>query len=182
MPHILCTFAPMKPERKQSLVVLICSNAFTYSTVMKHFFFLSLGLASWLIARAESCLMLELRDGTTHSYVLSQQPTITFGDGTLVMHAAEAEASFALAEVEKFHFAEQENGIPAIRDDERRFTFVNGVIRIDGVHEAVVLTNLAGQVLSADTSGQAFSFDLNTQPVGTYLLRIGQQAVKLYHQ
>lgn len=144
--------------------------------------FLLAGLAGWLSAHAESKLVILMRDGGTHSYMLSQQPTMTFGTGTMTMKSADAEATFELAEVENFHFEDTENSIHSVKDDERLFSYVNGIITVEGQQGQVLLTDLAGRQLHASDKGQSFTFNLKGQPQGTYLLRIGQQIIKLYHK
>lgn len=143
---------------------------------------LFVGLMGWLSARAESCLVLLMRDGQTHSYVLSQQPRMTFGEGTLTMTAAEAEATFLLADVENFHFVDQEAAIRQVKAEGHCFGYVNGMLTVQGHEGAVMLTDLKGVLLASTPAGQPFAYDLKSQPKGTYVLRIGKQSIKLYNK
>lgn len=148
----------------------------------KAFLLLSCCLTGLLAARAESCLVLQLRDGQSFSYVLNDKPVMTFAEGTLTMKSADAEATFGLADIENFHFADKENSIRKVDDVNHQFSYLDGVISVEGIQEQVVLTNAAGQLLHSTRSGQPFTFDLKGQPQGTYLMRIGHQSVKLYHK
>lgn len=148
----------------------------------KFFYLLTIGLCGWFSANAESQLVLQMRNGQMHTYVLSQQPAMSFGEGTLIMNSSDAEATFPLADIEKFYFTDHDSGISAVNDEGRRFAYIEGVIMVDGQVGSVELTTLAGHRLHATQSGEAFYFDLKDQPQGTYLLRIGQQCIKLYHK
>lgn len=148
----------------------------------KVFLLLSLCLTFFLPAQAETCLVIQMRDGQTHSYVLSQQPSITFGEGTMILKSSEAESAFLLAEIENYHFAQEETELRATSSNERRFSCIGGIIMVEGSQEPVLLSDLNGHVLHTCQRGETFTFDLHRQPQGTYLLRIGSQSIKLYHQ
>lgn len=146
------------------------------------FLFLIFCLSGLLRLRAESCLVLQLRDGTLLSYVLSEKPVITFEEDKLMLKSDFAGAVFELVNIENFHFADTENGIREVLANERRFTFVDGVVSVVGATDPVMLTNLAGHTLHTTRSGQTFTYDLKNQPKGTYLMRIGHESIKLYNK
>ncbi len=143
---------------------------------------LSLCLTFLLSAQAETCLVLQMRDGQTHSYALSQQPALTFSEGAMTLKTSEAEASFLLAEIENYHFDQEETELRATSSNERRFSYIGGNIEVEGSQDPVVLSDLNGRILHTSARGESFKFDLQRQPQGTYLLRIGSQSIKLYHK
>ena len=143
---------------------------------------LSFTLACIAAMRAESCLMLQMRSGQLYSYVLNQQPVMTFGEGTVTMKSAGAEATFELTDIDNFHFTDTESGIRAVSNVETRFTYLNGIVTVEGSEGHAVMTDLAGRLLNGKINGHTCSFDLNHQPQGTYLLWMGQQSIKLYHK
>lgn len=136
-----------------------------------------LSLACLFVARAESSLVLELRDGTTHSYVLSEQPRVSFADGSLVMTATGAETRYAISEVENFHFADV-SALPVVSAEAWRVRCVGGVLTVEGYIGEVVVTDVSGRIVY---QGKAGSIDLGQQPRGTYLVRVGRQMVKLFN-
>ncbi len=146
------------------------------------FLLLTLALACIAALRAESCLVLQMRSGQLYSYVLNQQPVITFGDGTVTMKSAGAEATFELTDIENFHFTDTESAIRAVSSVETRFTYLNGIVTVEGSEGLVVMTDVAGRLLSGNINGQTCTFDLSHQPQGTYLLRMGQQSIRLYNK
>lgn len=146
------------------------------------FLFLLFTLSGLLKLRAESCLVLQLRDGHTLSYVLSEKPIITFEEDKLMLKSDYAGAVFELANIENFHFDDTENGIRALSANERRFSYVEGVITVEGTQDSVILTDLAGHPLHTTRQGQTFTYDLSNQPKGTYLIRIGHESIKLYNK
>lgn len=146
------------------------------------FLFLIFCLSGLLRLRAESCLVLQLRDGTLLSYVLSEKPVITFEEDKLMLKSDFAGAVFELVNIENFHFADTENGIREVQANERRFTFVDGLVSVQGHQDQVLLTDLSGHLLHSTSRGQTFTYDLKNQPRGTYLMRIGHESIKLYNK
>lgn len=143
---------------------------------------LSFCLTCLLSAQAETCLMLQMRDGQTHSYVLSQQPVLTFSEGAMTLKTSEAEASFLLTEIENYHFAQEETELRTMSTNERRFSYIGGIVKVEGGQDPVLLSDLNGRILHTAQRGETFSFDLHRQQQGTYLLRIGSLSIKLYHK
>lgn len=140
--------------------------------------------ASCLSAWAESCLVLQMRDGNQHLFVLSQQPRLSFAEGSLIMTSAEAEAAFALSDIENFHFADQDMAIGRVEANDSRFSFVQGQLTIEGFAGLVTICDANGRtVCSMQAGGQTpFGFNLGDCPKGAYMVRFGQHVVKLYNK
>lgn len=143
---------------------------------------LGLGFMSLMGVRAESCLQLSMKDGSTHDYVLTQQPRIAFASDSLHITSPDAEATFALADIQDFHFADVDmQGIAPVHDRQQRLAFVQGVVTIEGYEGQVSLTDLSGRTLmtAVATRGQSLSLDLTRYPQGAYIIRLGRQSLKL---
>lgn len=141
-------------------------------------------MTSLLSVQAANCLVLQLRDGTTYTYVLEQQPRITFADNTLLVKSEQAETTASLPDVQDFHFADIDLGISPVLTEEVRFAFTGKQASIQGYKGLVILTDLQGrqlQAVHADKEHVA-SFDMAQFPQGTYLLCYGKQCIKLYNK
>lgn len=145
---------------------------------MKHFILITFLLAFFGLVKAESCLVIDLKAGTSQSYVLKQQPRITFGEGTLHVNAPEAEADFALADIANFHFADVEIEGIALQT-QSRFSFIDGQVSLQGFAGRVLLTDLNGRLLLQHDEADSHLIDLTRYPKGIYILRIGSQSIKL---
>lgn len=131
---------------------------------------------------AQNCLVLLLRDGSQYSYLLAEKPLVTFADGDVKVHAAILQTSVPLAEVQNFHFADAESGIPALSDNECRIAYTDGVVTVEGCKGNVSLFDLNGRLLQTIQAkeGQPVSFDLTQQSAQVFVLRAGRQSVKLH--
>ena len=134
--------------------------------------------------RAQHALVVQMRSGETHSFVLSEQPRLTFESDVMCVASRGAETRLAMAEIENFHFADQSAAIPAVASDETRFTFIGGQVAVEGCRGPIVMTDAAGRQIHAvsATSDGSCRFDLSVQPAGTYLLRMGRQSVKIFNR
>lgn len=133
---------------------------------------------------AESCLVVLMRDGSQHAYVLSQQPRLSFADGQLALASADAEASFPLSDIENFHFADVETSVPAINPDECRLAYIGGRLTITGLTGRLTIHDLTGRLVYEVTSTTAapVGYELGQCPKGAYIVRYGRQVITLYNR
>lgn len=131
------------------------------------------------LAMAQSCLVVQLKDGSAHYYVLAEQPKITFQGTTLDIAAAEAQTQIDLVEVQDFHFTDQPDGIANIKGGDTRFSYLNNVVRVSGVDGISIYDTAGNLITSAKGSGSETVIDLNSQPAGTYIVRMGSRSVKV---
>lgn len=142
---------------------------------------LMLCLSSFLPLRAESCLIVQLRNGNTESFLLSQKPEITFNEGEMQIRSTQAEAAFSITEILDFHFADETAGIPEIEANEQRITIAHGIVNIDGVNGQVSLCDISGKMLLTYPAQGNAHLDLNQFPKGVYLLSVGHKTIKLFN-
>lgn len=132
-------------------------------------------------AQAQTCLVLQLRDGSKQSFVLEEKPEVTFGNQKVRVSTAKVETAVAMTEVQDFHFAEAESGIPAMMADESRMSYAAGVVTLCGYEGTVTLTDVDGRRLRSvqAKAGQSVTLDLSQEAGRVFLLQMGRRSVKL---
>lgn len=150
---------------------------------MRKSLFLSIFLLlfCFLPAWAQTCLVVELRDGNVYSYQLDQKPTVTFHDSQIHIESAAVETDVPMADVLNFHFADAESDMRSVAANEMRITYVGGRVTVTGFEGRVALYDLNGRCLQSAESkaGGSVGFDLGSESGSVFLLRAGRQCVKL---
>lgn len=156
---------------------------------MKHIFILILfGLLTAPAAKAQSELVVQLADGSTTVYALSQQPVVAFEGDNLVITAGDANATFARAEVEQFFFRPVGTGIGKVSSGglERRVRFAApDLIVVSGIAEgdALRVVSVEGRTAAAtiDRTAGIANISLAGLPTGVYILKINQtDTIKIF--
>lgn len=156
---------------------------------MKHIFILILlGLLTAPAAKAQSELVVQLADGSTTVYALSQQPVVAFEGDNLVITAGDANATFARAEVEQFFFRPVGTGISKVSSGglERRVRFAApNLIAVSGIAEddALRVVTVEGRTAAAtiDRAADIANISLAGLPTGVYILKINQtDTIKIF--
>ena len=156
---------------------------------MKHIFILILlGLLTAPAAKAQSELVVQLADGSTTVYALSQQPVVAFEGDNLVITAGNANATFARAEVTQFFFRPVGTGIGKVSsgDLERRVRFAApDLIVVSGIAEddALRVVTVEGRTAAAtiDRTAGIANISLAGLSTGVYILKINQtDTIKIF--
>ncbi|MCI6823559.1 MAG: T9SS type A sorting domain-containing protein [Bacteroidales bacterium] len=156
---------------------------------MKHILILILlGLLTAPAAKAQSELVVQLADGSTTVYALSQQPVVAFEGDNLVITAGNANATFARAEVTQFFFRPVGTGIGKVSsgDLERRVRFAApDLIVVSGIAEddALRVVTVEGRTAAAtiDRTAGIANISLAGLPTGVYILKINQtDTIKIF--
>ena len=128
-------------------------------------------LACQTLAFADgSALLITFTDGTTASYVLSEKPRVTFGQGTLLITSAGASAEYERATISRFTFVDAaELGIGSLTEGSVAFEYV----RLAGAPIEVFTTG--GTLIVRGTD----SVSLSGLPSGIYVVRSGRHTVKI---
>lgn len=131
-------------------------------------------------AHATICLVVKTTEGTTTSFVLADQPKLTFPDGKLIVTATEATTEFALADVDRFYFEDIDESVKPAKK-ETRITYLDGVAVVEGVKGSVQVVDAQGRLVATAKAGhdRTARIDLNDAEAGTYILQAGDQTVKL---
>lgn len=142
---------------------------------MKKLLFCLMTLACQTLAFADgSALLITFTDGTTASYVLSEKPRVTFGQGTLLITSAGASAEYERATISRFTFVDAaELGIGPLTEGSMVFEYDGTTVRMAGAPIEVFTT---GGTLIVRGTG---SVSLSSQPSGIYVVRSGRHTVKV---
>ena len=155
---------------------------------MKHIFILILlGLLTAPAAKAQSELVVQLADGSTTVYALSQQPVVAFEGDNLVITAGDGNATFARAEVTQFYFQAAGTGIgkATSKGQERLVRFAApDLIALSGISEddALRVVTVDGRMAAAniDRAAGTANISLAGLPTGIYIVQINQtNAIKI---
>ncbi|MBR4839286.1 MAG: T9SS type A sorting domain-containing protein [Paludibacteraceae bacterium] len=148
-------------------------------------FFSAVALFSCMLSvdAAVSYMTVEQKSGEKFSFLLKDNPIVTYKDGDLVVNG-DPVTSYAISGVLNYHFTESnESGVKNLNANVLRIVSLDD--NAIGVENAaagakVSLTNLSGAVLSTtttDPSGAAIVTLPNTK--GVYVLSVGKQSFKV---
>lgn len=134
-------------------------------------------------AMAQSQMRLDLTDGTSFVYVLSENPKITFSNNEMVVTVSEKNTTFAIENVQKFYFEAVGTSIEqtaATADVVVRYVDGRNVEVATSKAENLWLYNAQGKLVKQEKLGAgATSIALSTLPAGAYILKVGEKVVKL---
>lgn len=140
---------------------------------------LLLGLATQV--KADTGLVLVLKNGSTETFILEKKPAITFEGTTININSEEAETTASLAEVENFHFEEvTTNDIKTMGNGNALFEYKDGIAVIEGYKGMIGVYNTVGTLVITEKNENASArLDLNTLTPGVYLVKMGNRTVKV---
>ena len=122
---------------------------------------------------ASNALRVELTDGTTSTFVLSEKPKVTFSGSQMNIATADASASFERADVKAMNFTDA-SGIADVKGDS------DFLYKYDG--ETFEAPGLEISVYSIDgklSAGGLDSVSLSDLPSGVYAVKAGDRTIKI---
>lgn len=135
-------------------------------------------------ANAEKQYMtVEQLDGSKYSFMLDENPVITYKDGNLVVND-NAATSYQIESIKNYHFTEDDqsgvenqaaNVLSIVSLDESRLQVKNAK-----ASEKVVLVNVSGMVVfSASTDSEGTAIVTLPAQKGVYVLTVGAKSLKV---
>ncbi|MBR0501779.1 MAG: hypothetical protein IJJ77_00885 [Paludibacteraceae bacterium] len=152
--------------------------------MIKRILILGLFACSFLFANAAAQYMtIEQKDGKKYSFLLHDNPVITYSGGNLVVNGS-ATTSYAISGVKNFHFTEgNETGVKNQLADVLRIVNLDGnTLQIQNAQasEKVILFNVMGHVVFSATTDVDGSVIVNLPgQKGTYVLTVGLRSIKI---
>lgn len=133
-------------------------------------------------ANAESTVLnLEMKDGTTHSFLLSDMPTITMADDKLTVTTKSATVSYALYDVKQYKFGVPTGISPVTKDKQYSLSgeelIFNDVKSVNGI----AAFSVGGERVNVDAvvqNGKAV-ISLSALPSGIYIIKVNGIIVKI---
>lgn len=124
---------------------------------------------------AGKVLRVELRDGTSETYTLSEKPRVTFAGADAVITTAEASTSYERAEIKNFTFVSDTGteGVDDIMTPTVNYTYLDGVFTAPGCNIAVYA--LSGTLVCSATD----SADMRNLNPGIYIVKAGNRTIKI---
>ncbi|HAE25343.1 MAG TPA: hypothetical protein DCG33_08380 [Prevotellaceae bacterium] len=141
------------------------------SLMKKLLFCLTLLLSSMVHAEGRNWFSIHLQSGACASYAFSEEPSLTYESGMLVLTTNNVRVEYATADITKMTF--DESDITGIKT-------VQATVESDG---NLCIYNLAGVMVrkvASDTNGATVNFD--NLPSGTYIVKSKNVSYKIIKQ
>ncbi|MBE6327393.1 MAG: T9SS type A sorting domain-containing protein [Bacteroidales bacterium] len=152
---------------------------------MRKLIFTVLGLACGMLyaSAAVQYMTIEKKNGAKYSFLLKENPVITYQDGNIVINGNE-KTSYSIEEVKNYHFTENnQSAVDNTNAQILRIVSVSeDVIRVENAltDASIKLVNINGAIVGqtkADNEGSA-NVSLPSQK-GVYILLVGNKSFKL---
>lgn len=124
---------------------------------------------------APTALSVNLKDGTKATYALSDKPKVTFSGSDMLITAASASTTYALADVATFTFSEIAAVDDVISDSDVVYRYDGETFECEG-HDIRVFNLSGAQLLEGRDS-----VSLESLAKGVYVVLAGKQAIKVVH-
>lgn len=126
-------------------------------------------------------LNLTMKDGTIHSFLLSEQPTVTMADDYLVITLSDnSTASYDLYQVSKYTFGSP-TGISKVLSSEDISLSGDNIIFQGVTNGKVTVSSLSGARVDAGVSESAGNtvVSLSSLPSGVYVVKVNNAVIKI---
>lgn len=139
--------------------------------------------AAFISAKADSqALNLQMKDGTVHSFLLSEMPVITMENNQLIVTSSNTTAVYDLYSVSMYAYGEPSSGINQTTI-ESKFTRLGDNIIFNGIDNAekVRIYSVNGTIINAnkEASGNNVIVSLSEIPAGIYIVKANNITVKI---
>lgn len=129
-------------------------------------------LACCCCSFAQKQLVVELKEGGMVTYVLSDEPVVTFLDSKVCVKSQKAEAGYERASVARFYFQDASTEVEIIKGN-LRIEYLTDQVVIYGTTEAKVYDTAGRQLAPEITkSDDAITISLESLPEGMYIISI----------
>ena len=149
---------------------------------MKLFKQLSTMLLLFLVvtASAQSALVIELRDGSNATFLLAENPRVTFSGEQLSIVSSSATMEFNRSDVKNWHFADTPSSVENIAA-EAKVKLEGGALLISGITDdtAIALYSVDGvAVKHSAVIGGTCTIPLDDIPAGIYIVKFNNMIFK----
>lgn len=127
-----------------------------------------------------SVLLVVLKNGNIHSFLLSEKPEITFAGSDFVISTATTTLRYDRTEIEDFHFADSSVGIEDVKENEMRIIRQNNNIQILGLqsdYKPIRVYNINGILCdrNIELTGDFVNINLSNLAPNTYIIKLGNK-------
>lgn len=118
-------------------------------------------------------LKVNLRQGSSATYILSDKPVITYSGNDVIIKSQGIEDSYLLSDVKSFTFTENgTSGIESVTDNVT-YEFHDNVFTCEG--QVITVYNLSGRKVASGSN----SVSLESLDRGIYIVNTGNRAIKV---
>lgn len=127
-----------------------------------------------MTSQAAVSLRLDMADGTSRTFLLSEKPVINFPGEEMTVATSDASFSCLRADVENMVFVDDTSAVNKIEaGDGELFSFINGVVDCPGAD--ITIYDLGGAVCSSGRD----SLSIDNLKAGIYIVKTNQHCVKI---
>lgn len=128
-------------------------------------------------------LILLLKDGTTQTYELAEQPVITVVGTELKIVANHADVSIPLSDVVRYTFQKRTTGIDEVDTNQEVIDYKDGVLTLSGLEAGtpISLYTIDGRLLQAHTVADDGTYrqSLASLRQGVYVVKVNHKSYKI---
>lgn len=128
-------------------------------------------------------LILLLKDGTTQTYELAEQPVITVVGTELKIVANHADVSIPLSDVVRYTFQKRTTGIDEVGTNQEVIDYKDGVLTLSGLEAGtpISLYTIDGRLLQAHTVADDGTYrqSLASLRQGVYVVKVNHKSYKI---
>lgn len=128
-------------------------------------------------------LILLLKDGTTQTYELAEQPVITVVGAELKIVANHADVSIPLSDVVRYTFQKRTTGIDEVDTNQEVIDYKDGVLTLSGLEAStpISLYTIDGRLLQAHTVADDGTYrqSLASLRQGVYVVKVNHKSYKI---
>ena len=128
-------------------------------------------------------LILLLKDGTTQTYELAEQPVITVVGAELKIVANHADVSIPLSDVMRYTFQKRTTGIDEVDTNQEVIDYKDGVLTLSGLEAStpISLYTIDGRLLQAHTVADDGTYrqSLASLRQGVYVVKVNHKSYKI---
>ena len=131
-------------------------------------------------AFAQSALVVDLRDGSSATFLLDEKPRVTFAGRQINIVSLYASMEFERSDVKNWHFTDNYTSIDVV-DLDAKFTVDGKTLVINGVKDgtAITLYNVSGVVVRQSTAIAGIcTIPFDDLPVGLYIVTYNNTTFK----
>lgn len=134
-------------------------------------------------AVADTVLVVQKTDGTRETFLLSDSPVVTMEGSCCDFSTSNVSLRLQRDNIAEMHFEDAADGISAVRHGDVHFNLLgNHTVEIVGMRTApIAVYDMGGKAVRADikASGDTLTVSLNGLPLGTYIIKYGNDSIKI---
>ena len=135
---------------------------------------------------ADQMLQIVKADGQTHTINLNQEPVTSYKDGNLVITTINATISYPLETIRKFVYISGSNDIQNLKGDKFEISRDGKFLTLSGLDKDTdaYLYSINGMLMERIhvTASTSISINLESYPLGVYMIKVDGATYKILNQ